>query len=177
MEALRKYKYSLEHKIALLGEEDPSVGWSKNNIGNAFKGLGKYDEALKWYQEALTTVTKHYGPEHPEVGHVHWNMGLCYQSKGEGDAYKRKVQEEECGWVGGTRTRGRVRKSVGPPHSCSCTRGACSCTRSPRVQEQGESVGGLGPGWDDKLQAHESRHSYLRPQLGVVLPQRLCSLF
>ena len=46
MEALRKYKYSLEHKIALLGEEDPSVGWSKNNIGNAFKGLGKYDEAL-----------------------------------------------------------------------------------------------------------------------------------
>jgi tetratricopeptide (TPR) repeat protein len=32
-----------------------SVGWSKNNIGNAFKGLGKYDEALKWYSEALTT--------------------------------------------------------------------------------------------------------------------------
>eukprot|EP00802_Teleaulax_amphioxeia_P008353 Tamp_08361.p1 GENE.Tamp_08361~~Tamp_08361.p1 ORF type:complete len:316 (+),score=81.97 Tamp_08361:244-1191(+) len=91
MEALRKYKYSLEHKITLLGEEDPSVGWSKNNIGNAFKGLGKYDEALKWYTEALTTVTKHYGPEHPEVGHVHWNMGLCYQSKGEGDAQKRKV--------------------------------------------------------------------------------------
>ena len=143
---------------------------SKNNIGNAFKGLGKYDEALKWYTEALTTgihslyyhfcqfvllrrealtwyteavntgiyvylgvytclyylgvytcahfywhlpsifsnihniyvyththrhthththtwaVTKHYGPEHPEVGHVHWNMGLCYQGKGEGDA-------------------------------------------------------------------------------------------
>ena len=28
---------------------------SKNNIGNAFKGLGKYDEALKWYTEALTT--------------------------------------------------------------------------------------------------------------------------
>ena len=27
MEALRKYKYSLEHKITLLGEEDPSVGW------------------------------------------------------------------------------------------------------------------------------------------------------
>jgi tetratricopeptide (TPR) repeat protein len=105
MEALRKYKYSLEHKIALLGEEDPSVGWSKNNIGNAFKGLGKYDEALKWYQESLTTVTKHYGPEHPEVGHVHWNMGLCYQSKGEGDAYKRKVQEEECGWVGGPRVQ------------------------------------------------------------------------
>mmetsp|Transcript_20886 Transcript_20886/g.17316 ORF Transcript_20886/g.17316 Transcript_20886/m.17316 type:complete len:279 (+) Transcript_20886:197-1033(+) len=90
MEALRKYKFSLEHKITLLGEEDPSVGWSKNNIGNAFKGLGKYDEALKWYNEALTTVTKHYGTEHPEVAHVHWNMGLCYQSKGEGDAYKRK---------------------------------------------------------------------------------------
>ena len=91
MEALRKFKYSLEHKISLLGEDDPSVGWSKNNIGNAFKGLGKYDEALKWYQEALTTVTMHYGPEHPEVGHVHWNMGLCYQSKGAGDAQKRKV--------------------------------------------------------------------------------------
>ena len=40
--ALRKYKYSLEHKITILGEEDPSVGWSKNNIGNAFKGLGGY---------------------------------------------------------------------------------------------------------------------------------------
>jgi len=91
MEALRKYKYSLQHKITLLGEEDPSVGWTKNNIGNAFKGLGKYDEALKWYTESLTTVTKHYGPEHPEVGHVHWNMGLCYQSKGAGDAYKRKL--------------------------------------------------------------------------------------
>ena len=31
------------------------MGWSKNNIGNAFKGLGKYDEALKWYNEALST--------------------------------------------------------------------------------------------------------------------------
>ena len=98
MEALRKYKFSLEHKIALLGEEDPSVGWSKNNIGNSFKGLGKYDEAIKWYQEALTTVTKHYGPEHPEVGHVHWNLGLCYQSKGQGDASKRQGKWTTWPW-------------------------------------------------------------------------------
>ena len=85
-------------KIALLGEEDPSVGWSKNNIGNSFKGLGKYDEAIKWYQEALTTVTKHYGPEHPEVGHVHWNLGLCYQSKGQGDASKRQGKWTTWPW-------------------------------------------------------------------------------
>ena len=27
--------------MKILGEDDPSVGWTKNNIGNAFKGLYK----------------------------------------------------------------------------------------------------------------------------------------
>ena len=43
---------------------------------------GKYDEALKWYQEALTTVTKHYGPEHPEVRERIGRAGVIEKERG-----------------------------------------------------------------------------------------------
>ncbi len=137
MEALRKYKYSLEQRIKISGEDDPAVGWyplsapsdhvqlhvtrdghvrahvgfamwnaarelggevegdgrgrTKNNIANAFKGMYKLDEAIRWYTEALETVTAHFGADHPEVAHVHWNMALCYLTKGEVEAQKRKL--------------------------------------------------------------------------------------
>jgi hypothetical protein len=64
-----------------LGEDDPSTAWTKNNIGNSFKGMFKLEDALKWYTEALDTVTQHYGPDHPEVAHVHWNLALAYHTK------------------------------------------------------------------------------------------------
>eukprot|EP00960_Hanusia_phi_P070654 767359-Hanusia_phi.AAC.2 len=71
--------------------------------------MRQVDEALKWYNEALSTVSKVFGPDHPEVrrqeaggrrrqeedvtkeqvAHVHWNIALCYQTKGEVDASKR----------------------------------------------------------------------------------------
>jgi len=53
--------------------------------------MRQVDEALKWYNEALSTVSKVFGPDHPEVAHVHWNIALCYQTKGEVDASKRKL--------------------------------------------------------------------------------------
>jgi len=91
MEALRRYKTALSYKIKLLGEDDPSTAWTKNNIGNSFKGMFKLEDALKWYTEALETVTQHYGPDHPEVAHVHWNLALAYHTKGEIDAQKRRL--------------------------------------------------------------------------------------
>lgn len=91
MEAMRKFKYALEVKIKLLGEEDASVAWTKCNVANTFAGLYKLDEAIKWYKEALDLVTKVYGSDHPEVGTVHWNLALAYHAKGEVEAQKRSL--------------------------------------------------------------------------------------
>jgi len=91
MEAIRQYKFALENKIALMGEDHTSVGWTKNNIGNAFKGMYKCEEAIKWYAEALKTCALQLGNDHPEVAHIHWNLALLYHTKGEVDASKRKL--------------------------------------------------------------------------------------
>jgi hypothetical protein len=40
-------------KVKILGEEDASVAWTKNNIGNAMRGMYKIDEAIKWYQVCM----------------------------------------------------------------------------------------------------------------------------
>ena len=68
---------------------------------------GKYDEALKWYQEALTTVTKHYGPEHPEVRERIRRAGVIERERGK------------------ERGNGLSRTQAGT-HTCACT---CAQTR------------------------------------------------
>uniref|UniRef100_A0A7S4N7W4 Kinesin light chain n=1 Tax=Guillardia theta TaxID=55529 RepID=A0A7S4N7W4_GUITH len=97
-EALRHFKYALGDKLQILGENDPSVAWTKNNIANSLKGLGQIDEAIKWYKEALDMVSKHFGHDHPEVAHVHWNLALAYQTKGEMEAERRAAKGRRSFW-------------------------------------------------------------------------------
>ncbi|EKX47277.1 hypothetical protein GUITHDRAFT_137468 [Guillardia theta CCMP2712] len=86
-EALRHFKYALGDKLQILGENDPSVAWTKNNIANSLKGLGQIDEAIKWYKEALDMVA-----------HVHWNLALAYQTKGEMEAERRAAKGRRSFW-------------------------------------------------------------------------------
>jgi len=88
--ALRRFKLALSDKIQILGEEDASCAWTKNNIANALRGIGKADEAIKVYIDALNTVHRIFGPDHPEVAQVHWNLALAYQEKAEQEAERRK---------------------------------------------------------------------------------------
>jgi hypothetical protein len=67
----------------MAGEDDPSVAWTKNNMANSLRGLGHTQQAIELYHEALATATKHFGTDHPEVAHVHWNLALSLQSVAE----------------------------------------------------------------------------------------------
>ena len=49
------------------GEGHPDVATSYNNIGVALHTQGKYDEALVYYQKALTILIKVLGEGHPDV--------------------------------------------------------------------------------------------------------------
>lgn len=87
--ALRRFKLALADKITILGEESVSVAVTKNNIANALQGMNKIDEAIDVYKEALHTMHRILGPDHPEVAQVHWNLALAYHEKGVQNASKR----------------------------------------------------------------------------------------
>mmetsp|Transcript_27728 Transcript_27728/g.66022 ORF Transcript_27728/g.66022 Transcript_27728/m.66022 type:complete len:460 (-) Transcript_27728:132-1511(-) len=90
-EAFVNLRLALKDKITILGEDDPSVAWTKNNMGNALRGMGKIDAAMEMYHDALETAMKHFGPNHPEVAHIHWNLALAIQSQAEEIAAKREA--------------------------------------------------------------------------------------
>ena len=39
--------------MRLLPENDPGIALSYNNIGGAYKSMGKYDDAIAYYNKAL----------------------------------------------------------------------------------------------------------------------------
>ena len=62
------------------------------------------DEALKWYNEALSTVSKMFGPDHPEVGGGGggWGGGGgSVMEEEEEDGGAREIREGELKGRGG----------------------------------------------------------------------------
>ena len=50
-----------------MGGDDPSVGISANNLGDALMRLGKMDEAIAHVELACQLFETHYGAEHPHT--------------------------------------------------------------------------------------------------------------
>jgi len=44
----------------------------RNNLGGAWQKLGKYNQALEYYQKALANDLQTYGADHPMVA-IAWN--------------------------------------------------------------------------------------------------------
>ena len=55
----------------------------QGNIANTLKDLGKHQEALAMYQEALPVFEVTFGPEHPSVADTYYNIGWVLNSDGQ----------------------------------------------------------------------------------------------
>ncbi|MDP7520278.1 MAG: tetratricopeptide repeat protein, partial [Phycisphaerales bacterium] len=67
----------------VLGDEHPDTLISIGNMGLLLSDLGKYDEAMPYYVEALETKRRALGDEHPDTLGSIGNMGLLLYSQGK----------------------------------------------------------------------------------------------
>jgi tetratricopeptide (TPR) repeat protein len=65
------------------GQKHPHVAASLNNLGGAWRALGEYDKAIKYYEEAYLIFNEFFGPEHPHTKRVKNNLDtlLSQQTK------------------------------------------------------------------------------------------------
>jgi tetratricopeptide (TPR) repeat protein len=83
--ALTFYQRSLDSFIRTLGDQNPSVATSFNNIASAWNSKGEFDKALEFYQQCLDIQQKILGNKHQSVATSYNNIGLAWANKGEYD--------------------------------------------------------------------------------------------
>ena len=80
--ALSEYKESI--KLAEVLSDHVSLGWAHGNIGNAYLGLNKKDEALHNLQKSLDLAVE-YEKNPQAIGRTYNNLGTAYQSMNDLD--------------------------------------------------------------------------------------------
>jgi tetratricopeptide (TPR) repeat protein len=60
-----------------------AINW--NNLGSVWQDKGEYDKAIAYYEQALTSDLKIFGPGHPSVARDWSNLGSVWRDKGEYD--------------------------------------------------------------------------------------------
>ena len=80
--ALEEYKQSIE--LAKKLSDHVSLGWAHGNIGNAYLGLNKKDEALHHLQKSLDLAIE-YEQTPQAIGRTYNNLGTAYQSMNDLD--------------------------------------------------------------------------------------------
>jgi tetratricopeptide (TPR) repeat protein len=83
--ALEYYEKSLRIRLKTLGDENPNVASSYNNIGNLWNRKGECDKALEYYEKCLDIQLKTLGGEHPHVTISYNNIGNAWGRKYEYD--------------------------------------------------------------------------------------------
>ena len=58
---------------------------SYNGLGNVYESLGKYEEALEYYQKDLDITVRLVGSDHPDVAASKVNIGLVFKAMGQND--------------------------------------------------------------------------------------------
>lgn len=82
-QALVFYHKSLDIKMKLLGENDPSVSGLLNNIALALVKKEELDKALEFYQKSVDLKLKRLGGMHPSLSTSYSNIGAVWRKKGE----------------------------------------------------------------------------------------------
>ena len=82
LNALEEYKLSIE--LAEKLSDHVSLGWAYGNIGNAYLGLSKKDEAVYHLQKSLDLAVE-YEQTPQAIGRTYNNLGTAYQSMGDLD--------------------------------------------------------------------------------------------
>ena len=86
-----------------IDEKSEQTAGAYNNIGVVYYNLSEYDDALKYYKDALKIQEKVLGEEHPDTATSYNNIGIVYYDLGKyEDALKYykdalKIQEKVLG--------------------------------------------------------------------------------
>ena len=68
-----------------MGPQHPKVAIDWNNLGEAWRAKGDYDQAIGYYEKALASDLTTFGPQHPKVA-IRWNnLGMAWKGKGDYD--------------------------------------------------------------------------------------------
>ncbi len=80
-----------------------------NDLGLMHNFLGNYDKAIEYYEKALASDLKTFGPAHPKVA-SHWNnVGLAWDAKGH---YNRAIEYYEKALASNLKTFGPAHPEV-----------------------------------------------------------------
>lgn len=82
-QALIFYHKSLNIKLKVLGDNDPSVAGLLNSIGLAEVKKGELDKALEFYHKSVDLKLKRLGAMHPSLSASYSNIGAVWRKKGE----------------------------------------------------------------------------------------------
>lgn len=82
-----RHEEAVQHCRAALGTDsampDRERAIALNNLGIAFRAMGRHDEALASYRRSLALVRRTYGPRHPQYGSTLGNIGTLLAARGE----------------------------------------------------------------------------------------------
>ncbi len=70
-----------EHSFLKILEIDPDNIPARNNLGNVYKYLGRFDEALNVLKEAEQLVIQEQGPDARDLATIYLNIGILYTQK------------------------------------------------------------------------------------------------
>jgi tetratricopeptide (TPR) repeat protein len=79
-----RYQAAYAHFVRaaeLVKDNSNYPGWA----GNLAHTLGQYDKAIEYFEQALASDLKTYGPDHPDVAIDRNNLGSAWWAKGEYD--------------------------------------------------------------------------------------------
>jgi serine/threonine protein kinase/Tfp pilus assembly protein PilF len=117
-EAERLFTEALEIRQQVLGENDPGVGSSLNNLAETLRLTGRFDEAVPLYERGIAIQTAHLGPDAENVNQAVTNLAITRVNQGD-LAQARTLFE---------RALASRRRTLGPKHpktaSAICNLGA-----------------------------------------------------
>jgi tetratricopeptide (TPR) repeat protein len=65
-----------------LGEQDPLLATTLNNLAALYESLGRHGKAEPLYKRSLAIAEKALGPEHPDLAAILNNLAGLYQAQG-----------------------------------------------------------------------------------------------
>jgi tetratricopeptide (TPR) repeat protein len=78
---------------SLLGEQDPAVATSLNNLAELYRAQGRYEDAEPLYQQALKLYRSLSGEQHPHLTASLNNLALLYDAQGRYEDAKPLYQQ------------------------------------------------------------------------------------